>query len=422
MPMNTGEAKFYFAPNWRRIRAVVAVADAGGVIRAAERLHLSQPAVTRAVRELEQELQLTLFDRHRSGMRPNSVGDIVVPRFRRALDHLNAAEQALAGIHPDGDLERLAQRLNQRQLATLIAVANLHSEPRAARHLGLTQPAISASLRDLEGQIGTPLFLRTKRGMLLTDSGETLVRHAKLAMRELGLACNDLDAWQGRIKGRIVIGTLPLSSSLLVPLAVDALRRRLPDVSVTILDGTYDALLDALRQGEIDLLIGALRPSSIGEDIEQEWLFDDRLSVIVQCDHPLTRNAALALEDLQHAEWIAPRLGTPARHSFEQEFLMAGLTPPEVAIEAGNLSTIRTLLLGSERLTLMSPRQVHFELQGGQLVVLPIDLKSTRRPIGLTLRRDDMPTQALNTLRQLLRELSRDPEGSLPVMSPSVGG
>lgn len=406
--MHTGETKFHFEPNWRRIRAVVAVADAGGVIRAAERLHLSQPAVTRAVRELEQELDLQLFDRHRSGMLPNQAGEIVVPRFRRALDHLCTAEAALAEQHPDADMDRFAQRLNQRQLATLIAVANLHSEPRAARHLGLTQPAISASLRDLESRIGTPLFLRTKRGMLLTDSGEILVRHAKLAMRELTLTSADLDAWQGRIKGRIVIGTLPLSSSLLVPKAVDALRRRLPDVSVTILDGTYDALLEALRHGEIDLLIGALRQTAIGDDVRQERLFDDRLSVVVHRDHPLTRRDSLTLADLQHAEWIAPRAGTPARRSFEQEFLAAGLTPPDVAIETGNLSTIRTLLTGGDRVTLMSPYQVHFDLKNGQLVTLPIRLKSTRRPIGITLRRDDLPTHALSTLRGLLIEISGD--------------
>ncbi|WP_106475504.1 LysR family transcriptional regulator [Phytohalomonas tamaricis] len=399
---------FQFEPNWRRIRAVVAVAEMGGVIRAAEHLHLSQPTVTRAVRELECELGLPLFERHRSGMHPTPAGNIVLPRFRRALEQLSNAEYALAAQQPGNNIDRLAQRLNQRQLTTLIAVANLHSEPRAARQLGLTQPAISASLRDLEGQIGAPLFLRTKRGMLLTDCGEIMVRHAKLAMRELALTCIDLSAWQGLAQGRITIGTLPLSSSLLVPMAVKRLRHHLPEIGITILDGTYDSLLESLRCGEIDLLIGALRQNSLSDDIVQERLFYDRLSVVVHHAHPLAGCKQLTLDELQHAEWIAPRADTPARQSFEQEFLAAGLPPPKVAIEVGNLSTIRTLLLDSDRVTLISPYQVHFELQSGQLVTLPIQMKSTRRPIGITTRRDELPTQASRTLCQQLLEISRD--------------
>ncbi|MCP1367637.1 LysR family transcriptional regulator, partial [Halomonas sp. BBD48] len=271
---------FAFEPNMRRLRAVVAVADVGSVIRAAEALHLSQPAVTRAVRDLEKELGLELFERHRSGMLCTTAGEIVLHRFRRVLQQLGDAERRLLALQPEGCFDRLAQRLSYRHLTVLAAIANFHSEPLAAKALGLTQPAISGNLRDLERQLGVALFLRTQRGMLATDCGAALIRHAKVALREVHLVRDDLSAWQGQVKGRIVIGTLPLSSSLLVPQAVDALLKELPGLNVTILDGTYDALFESLRSGEIDILIGALRQTHLSEDTVQERLFDDRLAVV----------------------------------------------------------------------------------------------------------------------------------------------
>lgn len=404
--MSAGD--FVFQPNMRRLRAVVAVADTGGVLRAAESLHLSQPAVTRAVRDLEKELGLELFERHRSGMLCTTAGEIVVNRFRRVLKQLITAERSLRSLQPEGYFERLAQRLTYRQLTVLVAVANQHNEPLAAARLGLTQPAVSGNLRDLERQLGVALFLRTQRGMLPTDCGEALIRYVKVALREISLVNDDLAAWQGQVRGQIVIGTLPLSSSLLVPRAVAALLRELPKLRVTILDGTYDALSESLRNGEIDILIGALRQNMASRDIIQEQLFHDRLAVVARHDHPLVTHGALALSDLLDAQWVAPRKDTPARLAFEQEFRSAGLEAPEVVVEVGNLSTIRTLLLDSDRVTLVSPYQVHFEIQSGQLAILPIQLKGTLRPIGITVRADDFPTQALQRLRCILIDMGKD--------------
>lgn len=406
---------FDYAPNMRRLRAVIAVAEAGSVMRAAEALHLSQPAVTRAVRDLEKELGLALFERHRSGMLCTTAGKVVLHRFRRALQQLGEAESALASLHPEGNFDRLTQRLSHRQLTVLVAVADLHNEPQAAKRLGLTQPAVSGNLRDLERLLGIALFLRTQRGMLATDGGAVLIRHAKVALRELSLVSDDLSAWQGEVRGRVVIGTLPLSSSLLVPHAVDALLRELPGLNVTIIEGTYDALFESLRHGEIDILIGALRQAGTSEDTHQQRLFHDRLAVAARHGHPLMKHASLQLSDLLDAQWIAPRQGTPARVSFEQEFRSAGLQSPSVVVESGNLSTIRTLLLDSDRVTLVSPHQVFFEVQSGQLALLPIKLTGTLRPIGITTRADDSPTQALKVLKDILLMLGErmaDPSSS----------
>ncbi|WP_169434544.1 LysR family transcriptional regulator [Marinobacterium rhizophilum] len=395
-----------FTPTMRCLRALVAVADTGAVLRAAEALNLSQPAVSRAIHDLEQALDMPLFERHHGGMLSTRAGDIVSHRFRRALTQLTQAQEQLAHLEPAGHFQRLSLRLSYRNLKVLVEIARSGSEMRAARQLGLTQPTVSAGLRDLETKLGVPLFQRTPRGMITTLCGMELIRHVKIAMRELALVQQDLSAWRGKISGRVIIGALPLTSSLLVPQAVDTLLRELPGLSIAIYEGSYDTLFELLRSGEIDMLVGVLRPLDRKENMTQKTLFYDRLSTIVRPDHPLLQRANLSLGELLNADWIAPPQGTPARHSFDQQFHAADLVPPTPVIEAGNLSLLRALLLNSDRIAMVSPCQMRFEIESAQLAQLPVPLEGPPRAIGILMREDSAPTEAIQALCRTLEEAS----------------
>lgn len=394
-------------PSLRCLRALAAVTERGSVLAAAEALNLSQPAVSRAIRDLEKALGLTLFERHHGGMLCTEAGELVAHRCRRVLHQFARAERQLAQLQRDGHFQRLAQRLSQRHLRVLVTLAETHNERQAARRLALTQPTVSASLRDLEGRLATPLFLRTQRGLVPTPGGTLLTRHAKVALRELALLHDDIATWRGEARGRVVIGALPLTSSLLVPRAVDALLRKCPGLGVTIHESTYDVLFEALRSGEIDVLVGVLHRIDPEEEMTQEVLLHDRLATVGRPGHPLMARADLTLETLLDWPWIAPARGTPARHSFDQQFNTLGITPPTPVVEAGNLGVIRDLLRDSDRLALISPYQVHYEVQDGRLAYLPLRLQGPPRAIGLTMREDSAPSQALRALRDTLVAVSR---------------
>ncbi|MBY5943056.1 LysR family transcriptional regulator [Halomonas sp. DP5N14-9] len=290
-------------PSLRCLRAVAAVADRGSVLGAAETLNLSQPAVSRAIRDLEKTLGLTLFERHHSGMLCTEVGALVAHRYRRVLHQFARAERQLAQLQLDGHFQRLNQRLSQRHLKVLVTLAETHNERQAARCLALTQPTISASLRDLEGRLATPLFLRTQRGLIATPCGTLLTRHTKVALRELALLQDDLAAWRGEAQGRVVIGALPLTSSLLVPRAVDELLREHPGLVVTVHEGTYDVLFEALRSGEIDVLVGVLHRIDPEEEMTQKVLMHDRLAAVARPWHPLMDHPNLTLARILHRKW-----------------------------------------------------------------------------------------------------------------------
>ncbi|MBM0106051.1 LysR family transcriptional regulator [Steroidobacter sp. S1-65] len=390
--------------NMRQLRALVAVAQGGSVHKAASILHVTQPAVTRAIHEFEQALGLELFERTAKGMVATAVGAILVERTQRALAQLAQAEQELAEM---GVVRRssasIGAKVTHRHLRVLIAIHEHQTETAAAVELDVSQPSVTQALREMERIVEADLFLRTARGMLLTRAGEVMVRRTKLMLHEWQLARDDIAAQLGNITGRIVVGALPLASTLLVPRAVTRLKQEYPELLVTILEGTYESLLDSLRCGDVDLLVGVLRYPIPCSDIVQEKLFEDLLSVVGRKDHPYATAKALRLADVIDSEWVLPYKGAPSRRAFEQAMHAAGLPLPKNAIESNALVALRGLLIESDRLSILSRNQIHYEELHGMLSVLPIDMRGSERPIGITTRADAKRSVGLDALMRHLR-------------------
>jgi DNA-binding transcriptional LysR family regulator len=180
-----------------------------------------------------------------------------------------------------------------------------------------------------------------------------------------------------------------------------------PNVEISVIDGRYEDLLHGLRYSEIDILIGALRNPPPIDDVQEEAVFDDELALIVRADHPLTRKKHVSLEDLTRYPWITPREGSPTRTIFEGLFANRHSARPKSIVEASSLVLIRRLLMDSDRITLISSHQTRHEQEMGLLVPLPFDLGDTRRPIGLTTRRDWHPTATQLEFLEALRVAGR---------------
>lgn len=397
-------------PNLRRLRACLAVYEFGGVHKAAEKLHLTQSSLTRAVQEMERELGVRLFERTPRGMISNDFGAILIERTRRALEHLDAAEKELLAVRQDAvALQRLpgfCGKVTHRQLYALIGIFDFQTETCAAKELALSQPALTLALRDLERLVGAPLFLRTARGMIATESGEILSRRAKLAFSEIRAVNSDIAARVGVITGRVVIGMLPLSGPLLAPRAINRLLHEHPSLQVTVVDANYQSLIQGLLCGDIDVVVGGLDYRT-PKEISQEHLFQDWLSIVARRGHPLAAKKSLSLSDLAGAAWVVPRIGTPARICFNQVMATAGL---ELGINpiVANVSPVRALLMESDRIAVMSRHQIHFEESSGLLTVLPITLHGTNLPIGIRTRADASPSVGVKALIRHLRSVSAD--------------
>lgn len=380
----------------RLLRIVAAVAEAGAASRAAGTLHLSVSAVTRAVQQAEGLLGTALFERGARGMAVTPGGAALVARTQRAL-----AELRQAGGGP------LALRASDAMLQALSVVAVTRSETAAAQRLGLTQPAVHATLRQLEHVTRLRLLERSRRGTRLTEAGERVQQRARLALMELRNGHDELAALSDGLPGQVAVGALPMTSELLVPQALLRLFASRPGVQVTVLDGTYDALQEQLRHGEIDLLVGPLRGAARAADIDEQVLLVDRLQAVVRSGHPtLTARGPRSLRALLRWPWVGPLPGTPARAAFERAFGAAGLAVPPVRLQANSPSILRSVLQGSDAVALVSPLQVHAELANGQLAALPLILAGTERAIGVSQRRGAMASPAGGALLNELQAVA----------------
>ena len=264
------------------------------------------------------------------------------------------------------------------------------------------------SLRQLEHAARVPLLQRSSRGCRLTEAGERALLRVKLALAELRTGHDEVDALCGRTHGRVAVGALPMACDVLVPQALSALASAVPGVQITVVDGTYEALVHRLRHGEVDLVVGPLRGMRAPIDVAEETLFIDRLLPVVRSGHPQAhgRRRARTLAGLMALPWIGPLPGTPARAAFERVFAAAGLPLPPLVLQSHSTPVLRALLQASDAVALLSPWQMHGELLAGRLQALAVPLQGTERPIGLMRRADGMASPPLKRLLDALRTVA----------------
>lgn len=398
----------FLFPNVRHLLAVQEVAARNRINLAAAEVHLSQPAVTQAVAKLEAALSARLFDRRPEGMFPTEVGEIFLRRVGRALDLLKEGERQARKKAPRPgppgrrDFHRLTTAV---QLRALTAVAQTGNFSHAAQQLGVSQPAVHRAARDLERLSGLVFFDPVRRGVMLTPAAEAFAHNVRLARAEIRQGYYEVSEYLGRDSTRIAVGAMPLSRTAILPGAIDRLLSESAGrLQLHCVDGPYGALLRDLRFGELDVLVGALRDPVPADDVVQEPLFEDTLSVVAARDHPLAGQPNLTLEDTLAYPWIAPPQPTPTGTYLYESLRIPHLPDTPVRVVANSLVLVRGLMMRGDYVTIMSHKQIEVEQQYGIMAPLPIDLGDSARPIGLTYRANWRPTPTQARFLDLIRE------------------
>uniref|UniRef100_UPI003B3BAA05 LysR family transcriptional regulator n=1 Tax=Sphingobium sp. TaxID=1912891 RepID=UPI003B3BAA05 len=284
--------------NLRHLHATVEIADRGTMNAAATAVNLTQPAITQALARFERLLGVPLFERRHDGMAVTEAGALLVPRFRAALDHIASPHVTMA------------------RFRALIALADGGSYPAAAVLTGLSMPSLHRAVNDLGLSLRRPLVRRQGKVVVLTDAGVRMARSFRLARVELIAALSELAALKGQETRSIAIGAMPLSRARVLPSAVSRFLRRRPGVRITIVEGSRAELIEPLRNGSIDLMVGALRHPLLEADFQQSALFEDRPVVIARAGHPLAGTKP-DLAELAQYPWIVAAAGAPLRESWE---------------------------------------------------------------------------------------------------------
>jgi LysR family transcriptional regulator, regulator for genes of the gallate degradation pathway len=373
--------------NLRHLRALASIKRLGSISAAAQEINISQPAITQALAKLERQFDQPLFDRRSDGMIPCPPTLLLTPRIDAAIAHIASARVTMAGLR------------------ALIALADAGSYARAAAATGLAQPSLHRAITDLSIGLNRTLVERRGKGIAFTDAGRRTVRAFRLACAELDAGLVDIAALAGHETGKISIGAMPLSRARLLPAAVTAFHRRFPDVAISIVEGSWHELIDPLRDGTLDCLVGALRDSALGDDVVQQRLMEDHPIIIGRKAHPLASfGSVIGAETLARFPWVMPGLETPLRRQWDRLFTEANLALPDVPIECGSVITIRQILMNSDFLTLLSRDQVAVELEAGWLTQIATTPDWLTRTIGTTIRTKWRPTALQAAFMAILEE------------------
>jgi len=391
-----------FDLNLRHLRALSAIVAQGSMSAAAEAVSLSQPALTQGLRKLEQQIGVALFARHSDGTRPTEAGLTMAVRAEAAFAALAAAMRGVTRGNGRG-FARPERLMTSTQLHAALALADAGSFAGAAVATGLSQPALHRAVRDLEQVCGAPIADRQGRGVALSPAGRRIARGIRLAAAEIAAGIADLSA-DPDDAGRIAIGAMPLCRALVLPHAIAAFVGGRPRAALDVVEGSWRELVEPLRDGRIDLMIGALRPEPPA-GLEQRALFEDRLAVVARAGHPLAATPSPTTADLRRFGWIVGQPQTPLRAHWET--LFADGAPPPTPIECGSVMVIRGVLAASDLLTLLSPDQVALEIASGMLTRIGPPRATAVRTIGITTRSGWRPSVAQQRFITLVEDAAQ---------------
>ena len=328
-----------------------------------------------------------------------STRDVSVRAFTRALT-----------VTPRRAKSVVRSPLKTHQLALLVQLDEERRLARAAEVVGLTQPAASKLLRQIETTLEVPLFERHARGLVPTRYGEILIRHARLALSELRLAHEELAALKAGGSGQAAVGTIVDPGTNLVPRAIAGLKQRYPDMLVHIEVDSSRQLVERLLQGHLDVAVARLLDADTAGEVTYEPLAQDEPhAVVASARHPLAGRADLQLEELIEQPWILPPPDSLVRDKLAAMFLQEGLPQPSNIVEASSIPVVTTLLAQSNMIVALPEAAVHSYCEAGMLTLLMRALPLGIGGFGLITRRNCGPSAAaqltLSALRHLAAEL-----------------
>jgi DNA-binding transcriptional LysR family regulator len=316
-------------------------------------------------------------------------------------------------VHPLGAAARAIRSFPRPQLKThqLAFLVHLDEERRVARAAaaGLTQPAASKLLRQIEETLEVKLFERHARGVAPTRYGEILVRHARLALSEIGLAREELAALKAGRTGKTAVGTIIEPGANLVPAAVAMLKQRDPGTLVRVEIDASRQLVQRLLQGHLDMVVARLLDAESADELVYEPLASDEPhAVIASARHPLAGHAHLRLEDLIGQPWIVPPPGSLVREKLAAMFLQHGLPQPVDVVETSSLPMITALLEQGRMVVALPEVAVASFCNAGILKVLMTDLAVGMGGFGLITRRNHELSPGARLMLDTLREVAEE--------------
>ena len=295
------------------------------------------------------------------------------------------------------------RRIKIRHLQCFAEVVRHGSLKAAADRLGLTQPAMSRTLSELEDILGTRIIQRHRSGATLTPAGDVFWGYVRTSLAALQQGVDGLGQISAQGGGTLTIGALPSVAASLVPRVAQRFQEQGLTIGLRIHEGAHADLIDGLHDGVLDVVIGRLGSLDRMQGLTFGQLYAETVVFVVRPDHPLGADATLpAIIDYPV---ICPPAKSAIQPLVESFFLAEGIGDIPNRIESVSAAFGRAFVLASDAVWIISRGVVANDIAAGQLRALPIDAPSTRGPIGLIARSDQTRSPNLDALETVIRTL-----------------
>lgn len=301
----------------------------------------------------------------------------------------------------------LQVNLKARHLRLLVTIDTYRSLSQVAEVTHVTLPAVSKALAELEHGLGVTLFTRSAQGLVPTPHGECLTRHAREMLHVLHKASDELQALSAGTEGKIEIGVLPVSASILLTHALNLLKQRSPGTNVKIVEGSAASLLPELWQGHLDLVMGRLPPPDAQGSFDEKELLEEPVMLVTGRQHPLARRKQLEWSDLLPYPWILPPVGSILRDPLERALEAHGVPLTNNYIETLSLHVIRAHLQVSDCIAVMADTSARDDSHPQPLHTLPLSLPRLLRPAGVLWNRTRTLTPSAQLMISCLEDTAR---------------
>lgn len=299
-------------------------------------------------------------------------------------------------------LAQVARRVTLKELRLLLAVSRSGSILKAASEIGMTQPALSKAISELEATLGVRLFDRTNRGVCLTPHGDVLARRATGVFEELRQAGDELQSLTEADRGELRLGGTPAMCAGALPHAIAAVRLHRPRFTFQITELESARLASEVAARSVDLGIGR-KPAGSSDELEFEPLFEDPLCIVAGAQHPLASKKSVKLKDTALHPWTLPSGEEGVAAHLDAEFRRQGVSLPSPAVTTMSMLVRSELVAAHDHLTVMYGSILRFGRLPASLRVLPVDLP-TGIPVGLIRSKNRTLAPSAEVFIQVLRD------------------
>ena len=297
------------------------------------------------------------------------------------------------------------------QIRAFLAVREAGSLRAAAHRIGISQPAISKAMASLEADLQAALFIRTSRGVRLTEAGRLFGARAGVVLAELGRAREELSELSGGTQGSVAVGMGP-ASIVLAPRAIARFRAERPKARIRIREGTRDVLLPLVRDGSLDFVIAERGPAPVEGGLVFRKLWQAEMAIAARRGHTLARATSLA--ELAGASWVLVyRLG--AGGLLERAFAAAGLPTPDMSVHCESHAVTLALIAGSDLMGMLPVQDLQAGVAAGRLQRVDIRERLPRAHVGAFMRADTPLSTTAQRMLQAITMAARSLRSKGPV-------